>query len=50
MGAHKYNPTAKLAEEGKLPPKEVKLSKRERELLMDYAVNLAVRKKLRGVI
>ena len=29
MGQHKTNPTAIAAKEGKLPPKEKKLSKRE---------------------
>lgn len=49
MGAHKHNPTAKLAEEGKLPPKESKLSKRETQMLIDYAIWRAVSKRLRGV-
>ena len=31
MGEHKLNPTAKLAKEGKLPPKPKKASKREIE-------------------
>jgi hypothetical protein len=31
MGQHKYNKTAILAKEGKLPPKELKKSKREIE-------------------
>ena len=31
MGQHKYNETAKLAKEGKLPPKPIKKSKRELE-------------------
>lgn len=31
MGQHKYNPTARAAKEGKLPPKPEKISKREQE-------------------
>ena len=30
MGQHKHNPTAILAKEGKLPPKEPKMGKPER--------------------
>lgn len=29
MGQHKHNPTAQLAKEGKLPPKERQMGKRE---------------------
>lgn len=49
MGAHKHNPTVKLAEEGKLPPKERRLSKREREALIDQAIGKAMLKYLRRV-
>lgn len=31
MGQHKHNPNCKLAEEGKLPPKPKKKSKRQQE-------------------
>lgn len=34
MGQHKHNPTAQLAKEGKLPPKEPQMSKRESERIM----------------
>jgi len=44
MGQHKYNPTAIAAKEGKLPPKEKKLSKRERDILLHNAVENAMRK------
>lgn len=35
MGAHKYNPTAIAAKNGELPPKPPKMSKRERERIME---------------
>lgn len=35
MGQHKYNPNCQLAKEGKLPPKPKKMSKRERERLLN---------------
>lgn len=44
MGQHKYNPTAIAAKEGKLPPKEKKLNKRERDILLYNAVENVVRK------
>ena len=44
MGQHKYNPTAIAAKEGKLPPKEKKLSKCERDILLHNAVENAMRK------
>ena len=44
MGQHKYNSTAIAAKEGKLPPKEKKLSKRERDILLHNAVENAMRK------
>lgn len=44
MGQHKYNPTAIAAKEGKLPQKEKKLSKRERDILLHNAVENAMRK------
>ena len=44
MGQHKYNPTAIAAKEGKLPPKEKKLSKHERDILLHNAVENAIRK------
>lgn len=44
MGQHKYNPTAIAAKEGKLLPKEKKLSKRERDILLHNAVENAMRK------
>lgn len=31
MGQHRYNPTAKAAQAGELPPKPPKMSKRERD-------------------
>ena len=34
MGQHKYNPNCQLAKEGKLPPKQKKLSKRQRDRLL----------------
>ena len=37
MGQHKYNPNCHLARDGKLPPKQKKLSKREQERLL-YAM------------
>ena len=37
MGQHKYNPNCQLAEEGKLPPKPKKMSKRESERML-YAM------------
>lgn len=40
MGQHKNNPIAKLAKEGKLPPKESKKTKREvDELIMSTVAN-----------
>ena len=33
MGQHKHNPTAIAAKNGALPPKEKKLSKREKDRL-----------------
>lgn len=46
MGQHKYNPVATAAKEGKLPPKpkNKKLSKREQEVLLQNAVENAIRK------
>lgn len=44
MGQHKYNPTAIAAKEGKLPPKEKKLSKHECDILLHNAVENAIRK------
>ena len=44
MGAHKYNPTAIAAKEGKLPPKAPKPSKRYREAVLQNAVENACRK------
>lgn len=44
MGQHKYNPTAIAAKEGKLPPKEKKMSKRERDIFLHNAVENAMRK------
>lgn len=34
MGQHKHNPTAILAKEGKLPPKEPKIGKPERRRIL----------------
>jgi len=34
MGQHKYNPIAKLAREGKIPPKKPKMGKRESARLL----------------
>lgn len=44
MGQHKYNPTAIAAKEGKLSPKEKKMSKRERDIFLHNAVENAMRK------
>ena len=44
MGQHKYNPTAIAAKNGELPPKQKKTSKREREALLQNAVENALRK------
>ena len=46
MGQHKNNPTAIAAKEGKLPPKEKKkkLSKHERDILLNNTVENAMRK------
>jgi len=38
MGQHKYNPTARLAKEGKLPPKPTPISKRELERKLMSAI------------
>lgn len=38
MGQHKTNPNVKLAQEGKLPPREPKIGKREMERLVMEAV------------
>ena len=42
MGQHKHNPTAILAKEGMLPPKDIQMSKREAE----YRVQWEIYKKL----
>lgn len=34
MGQHKYNPTAQLAKEGKLPPKKSRIGKPEKRRLL----------------
>ena len=34
MGQHKYNPNCQLAREGKLPPKQKKMSKRQQERML----------------
>ena len=44
MGQHKTNPVAIAAKEGKLPPKQPKPSKREREAELNAMVNEAMRK------
>lgn len=46
MGAHKYNPTAIAAKEGKLPPKPPKKSKRETERELYGAVMAAMIEKV----
>ena len=47
MGQHKYNPTAILAKEGKILPKQKpKLSKRQSEWLMQKMIENALRKKI----
>lgn len=38
MGQHKYNQTAIDAKDGKLPPKPKKMSKRERDRLLDAKI------------
>ena len=45
MGQHKYNPTAQLAKEGKIPPKKPKIGKREKERFIKEAVFDYLRKK-----
>jgi len=45
MGQHHSNPTAKLAKEGKLPPKPTYLSKREQELRLRAAVSMELAKR-----
>ena len=45
MGQHKYNPVAILAKNGEIPPKaKKKMSKREREVYLQNAVENALRK------
>lgn len=44
MGQHKYNPTAIAAKNGELQPKPKKPSKREREAILQIAVENAMRK------
>jgi hypothetical protein len=45
MGQHKNNPIAQLAKEGKLPPKPVEMSKKERDLRLRMAVTEEVAKR-----
>ena len=42
MGAHKNNPNHLLMKEGKLPPREAKLSKRETERLIYGAIESVI--------
>ena len=44
MGQHKYNPVAIAAKNGEIPPKPKKPSKREREAMLQNAVENAMRK------
>ena len=46
MGQHKYNPVAIAAKNGELPPKKkpAKLSKRQRDAMLQVAVDNAIRK------
>ena len=44
MGQHKHNPTAIAANNGEIPPKPKKPSKREREIYLHNAVENAMRK------
>ena len=47
MGQHKYNPTAIAAKEGKIPPKQKsKLSKRQREWMMQKLIENELRKRI----
>lgn len=48
MGAHKYNPIAKLAAEGKLPPKPYKLTRKQRDMLIQYEIQSMVAQKIFG--
>ena len=50
MGQHKHNPTAILAKEGKLPPKEPKMGKPERrrflrEMMRQELIKMAMESK-----
>jgi hypothetical protein len=45
MGQHKYNPTAQLVKEGKLPPKPPKMGKREKERFIKEEMLRYLRKK-----
>lgn len=38
MGQHKHNPTAILAKEGRLPPKDIQMSKREAEYRLQWEI------------
>ena len=38
MGQHKHNPTALLAKEGMLPPKDIQMSKREAEYRAQWEI------------
>ena len=38
MGQHKHNPTALLAKEGMLPPKDIQMSKREAEYRLQWEI------------
>ena len=38
MGQHKHNPTALLAKEGLLPPKDIQMSKREAECRLQWEI------------
>jgi len=44
MGQHKTNPVAIAAKEGRLPPKEPRPSKRERDAALNAAVKAAMKK------
>ena len=46
MGQHKYNPTAIKAKNGEIPPKPLRMSKREMRVLQTIRIEAEIRKRM----
>lgn len=48
MGQHKHNPNVQLAKEGKLPPKPIKIGKREQRRRLERLVRQKILDLMKG--